>query len=332
MITSSHEYMQRLQDIQNQDNLKELVMLPSEEPRFIIDANSRTISIPDDFSFLSVVNDHGAETVYFEIDRYFDQHDLSDEICVIQFRSIGPNGDVNEGFFPITKVDIDTVPGKILFGWTVLSDATKYAGDLVFSVRFYSIETENDEPKFAYDFNTVPATLPIKNSLNTTGEGTPVDPTAVETMISRFADIERRANDSIANTAASRDAAAVSAKNAATSESNARAHMNDAQTAMNTTREYRDAAADSKTAAKTSETAAKASETASAKSAAEALDSLREAQEAAEKADQTIATKGWIWLDDNNDSGILTLYVADSVADNVTMRDDGHGNLEVVLS
>ena len=96
MITSSHEYMQRLQDIQNQDNLKELVMLPSDEPRFIIDANSRTISIPDDFSFLSVVNDHGAETVYFEIDRYFDQHDLSDEICVIQFRSVGPNGDVND--------------------------------------------------------------------------------------------------------------------------------------------------------------------------------------------------------------------------------------------
>ena len=257
---------------------------------------------------------------------------MSDEICVIQFRSVGPNGDVNEGFFPITKLDIETVPGKILFGWTVLSDATKYAGDLVFSVRFYSIETENDEPKFAYDFNTVPATLPIKNSLNTTGEGAPVDPTAVETMISRFADIERRANDSIANTAASRDAAAVSAKNAATSESNAQAHMNDAQTAMNTAREHRDAAADSKTAAKTSETAAKASETASAKSAAEALASLREAQEAAEKADQTIATKGWIWLDDNNDSGILTLYVADSIADNVTMRDDGHGNLEVVLS
>lgn len=242
MITSSHEYMQRLQDIQNQDNLKELVMLPSDEPRFIIDANSRTISIPDDFSFLSVVNDHGAETIYFEIDRYFDQHDLSDEICVIQFRSVGPNGDVNEGFFPITKLDIETVPGKILFGWTVLSDATKYAGDVKFSVRFYSIETENDEPKFAYDFNTVPATLPIKNSLNTTGEGAPVDLTAVETMISRFADIERRANDSIANTAASRDAAAVSAKNAATSESNAQAHMNDAQTAMNTAREHRDAA------------------------------------------------------------------------------------------
>lgn len=296
-------------------------------------ANLRKALTDMDFSAdTNGVNDHGAETVYFEIDRYFDQHDLSDEICVIQFRSVGPNGDVNEGFFPITKLDIETVPGKILFGWTVLSDATKYAGDVQFSVRFYSIETENDEPKFAYDFNTVPATLPIKNSLNTTGEGAPVDPTAVETMISRFADIERRANDSIANTAASRDAAAVSAKNAATSESNAQAHMNDAQTAMNTAREHRDAAADSKTAAKTSETAAKASETASAKSAADALASLREAQEAAEKADQTIATKGWIWLDDNNDSGILTLYVADSVADNVTMRDDGHGNLEVVLS
>lgn len=77
MITSSHEYMQRLQDIQNQDNLKELVMLPSDEPRFIIDANERTISIPDGFTFLGVLNDHNAETVYFEIDRYYDQTDLS---------------------------------------------------------------------------------------------------------------------------------------------------------------------------------------------------------------------------------------------------------------
>ena len=51
-----------------------------------------------------------------------------------------------------------------------------------------------------------------------------------------------------------------------------------------------------------------------------------------DKADQTIATKGWIWFDDADDSGYLTMYVADSIADNVTARDDGNGCLEVILS
>ena len=58
----------------------------------------------------------------------------------------------------------------------------------------------------------------------------------------------------------------------------------------------------------------------------------KEAKEAADKADQTIATKGWIWFDDADDSGYLTMYVADSISENVTAQDDGNGNLEVILS
>ena len=139
MITSKEEYLQRLDDIQNQSQLKELVMLPSDEPRFIIDADSRTISVPDEFTFLGVENDHAAETIYFEIDRYFDQHDLSTEMCVVQFESVSDEGAyetvLSDGFYPITKIDIDTVPGKILFGWTILNDVTAHNGIVKFSVR-----------------------------------------------------------------------------------------------------------------------------------------------------------------------------------------------------
>ena len=64
--------------------------LPSNEPRFIIDANSREINIPFEFSFLGVIGDHKAETIYFEIDRYFDDEDLSTHTCVIQFVNKNP--------------------------------------------------------------------------------------------------------------------------------------------------------------------------------------------------------------------------------------------------
>lgn len=57
-----------------------------------------------------------------------------------------------------------------------------------------------------------------------------------------------------------------------------------------------------------------------------------QAIDAAKKADQTIATKGWIWFDDNDDSGYLIMYIADSISENVTAQDDGNGNLEVILS
>ena len=67
MITEPSEFRQRLQEIQNSVNVI-FTHLPSNEPRFIIDANSRKINIPFEFSFLGLINDHKAETIYFEID------------------------------------------------------------------------------------------------------------------------------------------------------------------------------------------------------------------------------------------------------------------------
>ena len=50
-----------------------LAILPVDEPMFVIDANTRKITIPSIFSNgVSVVGDEHAEILYFEIDRYFD--------------------------------------------------------------------------------------------------------------------------------------------------------------------------------------------------------------------------------------------------------------------
>ena len=138
MITDSKEYISFLKKIQD-SGITTYSALPSTEPRFLIDANERKITVPSDFSFLSVRYDHQAETVYFEIDRYFDDVDLSQHTCIVQFVNKDEYGNVSEGYYRVPVMDITTVEGKIIFGWLIESPATKYAGDIEFSVRFYSI-------------------------------------------------------------------------------------------------------------------------------------------------------------------------------------------------
>lgn len=165
MITEPNEFIQRLQELQDSSSVT-YSTLPSNEPRFIIDANSRTIKIPPEFQFLGVKNDHKAETVYFEIDRYFDDEDLSTHTCVVQFENKSGEG----GIYPVTIMDTESIDGKIIFGWEILSDATTIVGDIIFSVRFYSL----DNYVFTYNFNTLPAKSVILDTLNVD------DPTVVE--------------------------------------------------------------------------------------------------------------------------------------------------------
>ena len=163
MITDPSEFRQRLQEIQNSANVT-FTHLPSNEPRFIIDANSREINIPFEFSFLGVIGDHKAETIYFEIDRYFDDVDLSEHTCVIQFINKNPETlKFNEGFYPVATMDVNSIDGKIIFGWNIMNDATQIAGDIHFSIRFYSIDSNNE---FTYNFNTLTANSIILDTLD----------------------------------------------------------------------------------------------------------------------------------------------------------------------
>lgn len=161
MVTSPEDFRQQLLDIQNSVDVV-YTTLPSDEPRFIIDANSRTITIPLEFQFLGVKNDHNAETVYFEIDRYFDDEDLSQHTCVVQFSN--KNNSNDGGVYPVTTMDTTSVDGKIIFGWEIKSDATSTIGDIYFSVRFYSIDST--DYIFTYNFNTLTAKSVILDTLD----------------------------------------------------------------------------------------------------------------------------------------------------------------------
>lgn len=323
MITSSHEYMQRLQDIQNQDNLKELVMLPSDEPRFIIDANERTISIPDGFTFLGVLNDHNAETVYFEIDRYYDQTDLSEKTCIVQYES---RANKHGGFYPVTKLDITTVPGKIIFGWEVQNDATSCPGDLKFSVRFYSTKQDDDRIIFSYNFNTEVAVLPVKDGLDTIEKAVQIESGEVQSLTDKFTGLLKYAKEvqervesvdivtldaiNAANTAtqkareaASSEAIATEKANAAisceqivvaskeaaaTSEQKSKTSEQNARTSEKNASKSATAAARSEANAKASENAAKISETNAASSAASAKENADKALSVASPPDKTL--------------------------------------------
>lgn len=79
-----------------------------------------------------------------------------------------------------------------------------------------------------------------------------------------------------------------------------------------------------------SATAAASSESAAGQSAQAASDSAAEATRQAELAAQTAESKGYLYLEDHDNSGTLSLVIADSIADEITLRDNGAGVLEVV--
>lgn len=167
MRTSAEEYLEELKKLQD-GTIKKMTQVPSDEPRFIIDSNTRKITIPDDFTFLAVKNDSYAETIWFEIDRYFDTEDLANHTIAMQYSDESISGaEYPIGIEAVTDIDIDTVPGKIIFGWTIKNEVTFKATSIGFAVRIYTIGQDN---RFSYSFNTLPSVLPVLDTLNVTGD------------------------------------------------------------------------------------------------------------------------------------------------------------------
>lgn len=160
-----------VQDFKNSDaetknaafaTYSKFLMLPLDEEYFKINANSRTITVPPTFAKygVSLNGDQRAETLLFEIDRYFDFMDLVRTNIYIQWTS--PN-DVN-GESEITLVDYDDK--KIRFGWPLSQNIIDVSGTLKFSVRCF---IKNDAgTSLIYSFNTLPVAVSVKQALRAT--------------------------------------------------------------------------------------------------------------------------------------------------------------------
>ena len=157
-------------------------MLPIEEPLFEINANTRNITIPDEFkNGISVQGDEIAETIFFSIDRYFDTTDFySDYIVpVIQWKYADEKDyHLSATTGKVVIEDKNSKTGgtiKVVFGWPVSSEVTERATNIQFGVRFYTIVNEAGElitnpadyadGTLEYSFSTLNALTRINPSL-----------------------------------------------------------------------------------------------------------------------------------------------------------------------
>lgn len=161
-------YLKRLTELApTEDEKKFYLRLPLDEDIFEINANTREITVPVNFATngVGVQGDEMSEVVYFSIDRFFDSTDLAnDEIKIaIQWEARDPSGNITQGFSRNFGKDIETIPGKIIFGWPISSEFTKASGTIRFAVRFYQT---NENSEFTYSLTTLPATVRIQASLD----------------------------------------------------------------------------------------------------------------------------------------------------------------------
>lgn len=168
-IATLNQYFAYLQDllaVSSNENIKSYFLrLPLDEELFEINANTRNISIPRSFAAngVGVQGDETAEIVYFSIDRYFDHMDLANEDMniVIQWETKDKNKETITGISPNFGKDIETIPGKIIFGWPIYSELTESATPIKFAVRFFSLGEANDQGVRALNYSLATLTNEI---------------------------------------------------------------------------------------------------------------------------------------------------------------------------
>lgn len=151
----------------NTDQTRFYLRLPLDEDILEINADTREITVPRAFANqgIGVQGDELAETLYFTIDRFFDHKDLANNEMQIAIQwEITQNGETVQGISRNFGKDIESIPGKIIFGWNIGSELTQDSGTIRFAVRFYEVNSTTH--KFVYSLTTLPAMVVIQPTLN----------------------------------------------------------------------------------------------------------------------------------------------------------------------
>lgn len=168
MITNPIDYYNAIQQIKDLNKPQYAILLPTDEKIYNIDLDNRSIEAPE---FLSLQTDHYAETVYFLVDRYYDNMDLADTICTVQYQN---EKDKDGRIYLVPFFDITTYKkeNKILIPWQISGEATRNAGIITFSVRFFKLNdfAENGKKDYIYSLNTKPAVSKILYGMDVDSE------------------------------------------------------------------------------------------------------------------------------------------------------------------
>ena len=143
------------------------LLLPSAETIYDVNLNTRVINAPE---FLSIETDHFAETIYFKVDRYFDNMDLSQTVCIIQYENnnlLDADGQLAGGFIylvPFYDTKSFEDEDKMLIPWAIGGPATMAAGTVTFAIRFYRLNSDGTE--LIYNLNTMPVQSKVLHGMN----------------------------------------------------------------------------------------------------------------------------------------------------------------------
>ena len=165
MITNPVDFYEALLQINDNNKPQYALLLPTDETIYDIDLSTREIKAP---KYLSLHTDHYAETIYFKVDRFYDNMDLADTVCTIQYINDGVKkltGEADEGrMYLVPFFDIATFKdeGKMLIPWQISGEVARAPGNLTFSVRFFKLNEANE---YIYSINTKPAVSKILSGM-----------------------------------------------------------------------------------------------------------------------------------------------------------------------
>lgn len=179
MITSKNEYNELLYAINDPNNIVQIpggvyFRIPKDEPVYNIDLNTREVETP---KFLSVLEDHNAEIIWFKVDRFYDDVDLYNATCWIIYKNA-----LGEDHLTITtpKVLEPSNHDILYIPWAIAGAATKAAGKITFSFQFFKVkEGTKDTP--LQDKNNVYYLLHTKPATSQILHGMHIDPFKEET-------------------------------------------------------------------------------------------------------------------------------------------------------
>lgn len=170
VISTLNEYFCYIIDLANitddEQYLSKYVVLPLDEEPFIIDANTRAITVPASFkkNGIGVQGDEGAEMLHFIIDRYVDNVDLASRDITIAIQYEGPNG---KGVDKVAFKDVESRPNKLIFGWSLDEEVMALPGSLKFAIHFLKGNKVigNQLTDITYRLSTLTAAVNINKSL-----------------------------------------------------------------------------------------------------------------------------------------------------------------------
>lgn len=179
-ITSFEDLLYQIQrysdeDMQSYPHVSYLV--PPEDSTIVnVDLNKRmVVDAPD---FLSVQYDHNAEVVYFKCARYYENMDLANCVCIIQYQNAPHENQAGKtvrdsglfwvpcygiGEYEVDANDPSIVTPMLLIPWSIGGLATKYSGIISYSIRFYKMNVGRE---YLFNLSTIPHNGEIKYGMD----------------------------------------------------------------------------------------------------------------------------------------------------------------------